>query len=118
MLTTDPHLWKMYDPDAWRENPVESKHRKLLRSQRLGDEGRDLKPGPVERDRLNVSLRVYLQRLTSSGIIQATPNGHIVRSGQGSSVEIPILLVQIPEVVDEVPEMCNLVRPGRVKASC
>lgn len=55
MLTTDPHLWKMYDPDAWRENPVESKHRKLLRSQRLGDEGRDLKPGPVERDRLNVS---------------------------------------------------------------
>ena len=55
MLTTDPHLWKMYDPDAWRENPVESKHRKLLRSQRLGDEGRDLKPVPVERDRLNVS---------------------------------------------------------------
>lgn len=53
MLTTDVHLWKLYDPDAWRDNPVELKHRKLLRSQRLGEEGRDLKPGPVERDRLN-----------------------------------------------------------------
>jgi phosphatidylinositol 3-kinase len=53
MLSTDPHLWRTYDPDAWRENPVEIKHRKLLRSQRLGDEGRDLKPGPADRDRLN-----------------------------------------------------------------
>ena len=55
MLSTDPHLWRTYDPDAWRENPIETKHRKLLRSQRLGDEGKDLKPGPVDRDRLNVS---------------------------------------------------------------
>lgn len=54
-LTTDEHLWRLYDPDSWRENPVEIKHRKLLRSQRLGDEGRDLKPGPADRDRLNVS---------------------------------------------------------------
>jgi phosphatidylinositol 3-kinase len=53
MLSTDSHLWRTYDPDAWRENPVEIKHRKLLRSQRLGDEGRDLKPGPADRDRLN-----------------------------------------------------------------
>ena len=56
MLSTDPHLWRVFDPDAWRENPVEIKHRKLLRSQRLGDEGRDLKPGPADRDRLNVGL--------------------------------------------------------------
>jgi len=55
MLSTDPHLWRAYDPDAWRDNPIETKHRKLLRSQRLGDEGKDLKPGPVDRDRLNVS---------------------------------------------------------------
>lgn len=54
-LSNDKHLWRLYDPDAWRENPVEIKHRKLLRSQRLGDEGRDLKPGPADRDRLNVS---------------------------------------------------------------
>ena len=54
-LSSDPHLWRIFDPDAWRENPVEVKHRKLLRSQRLGDQGRDLKPGPADRDRLNVS---------------------------------------------------------------
>jgi phosphatidylinositol 3-kinase len=50
----------MYDPDAWRENPVEVKHRKLLRSQRLGDQGKDLKPGPVDRDRLNVGQVVLV----------------------------------------------------------
>jgi phosphatidylinositol 3-kinase len=61
MLAADPHLWRIFDPDAWRDNPVETKHRKLLRSQRLGDEGRDLKPGPADRDRLNVS-RVCLPR--------------------------------------------------------
>lgn len=59
LLSNDPHLWKTYDPEAWKENPVEIKHRKLLRSQRLGDEGRDLKPGPADRDRLNVSARSH-----------------------------------------------------------
>ncbi|WVR05232.1 hypothetical protein IAU60_002244 [Kwoniella sp. DSM 27419] len=58
LLSTDPHLWRTYDPDAWRENPVEIKHRKLLRSQRLGDQGRDLKPGPADRDRLNEIFRL------------------------------------------------------------
>ncbi|WRT67140.1 uncharacterized protein IL334_004106 [Kwoniella shivajii] len=58
LLSSDPYLWRTYDPDAWRENPVEVKHRKLLRSQRLGDEGRDLKPGPAERDRLNEIFRL------------------------------------------------------------
>ncbi|KAE8541128.1 hypothetical protein D1P53_002482 [Cryptococcus gattii VGV] len=58
LLSNDPHLWKTYDPEAWKENPVEIKHRKLLRSQRLGDEGRDLKPGPADRDRLNEIFRL------------------------------------------------------------
>ncbi|WVQ98732.1 hypothetical protein IAU59_005863 [Kwoniella sp. CBS 9459] len=58
LLSTDPHLWRTYDPDAWRENPVEIKHRKLLRSQRLGDQGKDLKPGPADRDRLNEIFRL------------------------------------------------------------
>ncbi|RXK34820.1 phosphatidylinositol 3-kinase [Tremella mesenterica] len=56
-LSSGPYLWRRYDPDALRENPVEVKHRKLLRSQRLGDEGRDLKPGPADRDRLNEIFR-------------------------------------------------------------
>jgi phosphatidylinositol 3-kinase len=58
LLSTDSHLWKVYDPDAWRENPVEIKHRKLLRSQRLGDTGKDLKPSPADRDRLNEIFRL------------------------------------------------------------
>ncbi|WVF72152.1 hypothetical protein IAT40_006964 [Kwoniella sp. CBS 6097] len=58
LLSTDPHLWRTYDPDAWRVNPVEIKHRKLLRSQRLGDQGKDLKPGPADRDRLNEIFRL------------------------------------------------------------
>ena len=60
LFSTDPHLWRHFDPDAWRDNPVEIKHRKLLRSQRLVDEGRDLKPGPADRDRLNVSPLLLL----------------------------------------------------------
>jgi phosphatidylinositol 3-kinase len=59
-LGSDKNLWKLYDPDSWKDNPVEIKHRKLLRSHRLGDEGRDLKPGPADRDRLNVgSLALF-----------------------------------------------------------
>ncbi|WVQ71681.1 hypothetical protein IAR50_001222 [Cryptococcus sp. DSM 104548] len=57
-LASDRHLWRAYDPDAWRDNPVEIKHRKLLRSQRLGDAGKDLKPGPSDRDRLNDIFRL------------------------------------------------------------
>ncbi|KAL7423928.1 Phosphatidylinositol (PI) 3-kinase [Cryptotrichosporon argae] len=57
-LANDAHLWKVYDPDSWRENPVEIKHRKMLRSQRLGEQGRDLKPGPADRDRLNEIFRL------------------------------------------------------------
>jgi hypothetical protein len=89
MLSTDPHLWRTYDPDAWRENPIETKHRKLLRSQRLGDEGKDLKPGPVDRDRLNVSLNGRDELI--SGNIQTTPNSFPFRSRQGPTLEIPIL---------------------------
>lgn len=66
LLSNDPHLWKTYDPEAWRENPVEIKHRKLLRSQRLGDEGRDLKPGPADRDRLNVSATSHKLNLNKA----------------------------------------------------
>ncbi|TYJ55431.1 hypothetical protein B9479_003934 [Cryptococcus floricola] len=57
-LSSDRHLWRTYDPDAWRDNPVEIKHRKLLRSQRLGEAGKDLKPGPSDRDRLNDIFRL------------------------------------------------------------
>ena len=43
------------DPDLHRDNPVEAKHRRLVRSHRSGPLDRDLKPNPNIRDELNVS---------------------------------------------------------------
>lgn len=42
------------DPDFQRDNPVEAKHRRLVRSHRNGPLDRDLKPNPNIRDELNV----------------------------------------------------------------
>ncbi|KAL0090339.1 kinase-like domain-containing protein [Phycomyces blakesleeanus] len=41
------------DPDIVRDNPVEAKHRRLVRSHRNGPLDRDLKPNPKIRDDLN-----------------------------------------------------------------
>ena len=45
---------RVTDLDMFRENPVENKHRKLVRSQRNGPVDRDLKPNSKIRDDLNV----------------------------------------------------------------
>ncbi|ORY81577.1 kinase-like domain-containing protein [Protomyces lactucae-debilis] len=42
----------VHDPDAYNVNPVETKHRKLVRSHRNGALDRDLKPSPRIRDHL------------------------------------------------------------------
>ncbi|KAF2434393.1 phosphatidylinositol 3-kinase catalytic subunit [Tothia fuscella] len=53
-------LIRIYDPEVGhRENPVEIKHRRLLRSHRLGVVDRDLKP--------NAAMRDALQRILSYG---------------------------------------------------
>jgi phosphatidylinositol 3-kinase len=44
----------VWDPEATKDNPVESKHRRLVRSHRNGPLDRDLKPNPKIRDELNV----------------------------------------------------------------
>lgn len=44
------------DLDIIRDNPVEAKHRRLVRSHRNGPLDRDLKPNPKIRDELNVSI--------------------------------------------------------------
>lgn len=47
-------LVRVYDPEVGaRDNPVESKHRRLVRSHRTGVLDRDLKPNPKVRDELN-----------------------------------------------------------------
>jgi len=73
-LSSDPHLWRIYDPESIRimadvngeGNPVEAKYRRLARSHRTGRGDRELKPGPDMRDLLNVSLNLLC--LVASGL--------------------------------------------------
>ena len=46
----------VYDPENPRDNPAESKHRRLVRSHRNGPLDRDLKPNAKIRDELNEIL--------------------------------------------------------------
>ncbi|KAI5777686.1 kinase-like domain-containing protein [Geopyxis carbonaria] len=49
-------ILKVYDPEVARDNPAESKHRRLVRSHRNGPLDRDLKPNAKIRDELNEIL--------------------------------------------------------------
>lgn len=51
------HYSIVLDSDLLRDNPVEAKHRRLVRSHRNGPLDRDLKPNPKIRDELNVRKR-------------------------------------------------------------
>ena len=53
----DDRIIKIYDPEVFlKENPVEAKHRRLVRSHRTGVMDRDLKPNPKIRDELNLIM--------------------------------------------------------------
>lgn len=56
-MNADPHLWVVVDPEIARTNPVEDKHRRLVRSHRSGPLDRELKPNAKLRDELNVRIR-------------------------------------------------------------
>ena len=51
---SDPSIWQVIDPEGVRENPVEDKHRRLIRSHRNGALDRELKPNAKDRDELSV----------------------------------------------------------------
>ncbi|EIM86502.1 atypical/PIKK/PI3K protein kinase [Stereum hirsutum FP-91666 SS1] len=55
-FASDPYLWAILDPDAPRDNPVEDKHRRLVRSHRSSPYDRELKPNTKIRDELGVIL--------------------------------------------------------------
>lgn len=55
----DSNLWSIIDPDIARENPVEDKHRRLVRSHRSSPYDRELKPNAKIRDELGVSCLLY-----------------------------------------------------------
>jgi phosphatidylinositol 3-kinase len=48
----------VWDPEASKDNPVEAKHRRLVRSHRNGPLDRDLKPNAKMRDEINVRFQV------------------------------------------------------------
>ncbi|KAJ3752802.1 hypothetical protein EV360DRAFT_88396, partial [Lentinula raphanica] len=50
------HLWTIVDPEITRENPVEDKHRRLVRSHRSGPYDRELKPNSKDRDNIGEIL--------------------------------------------------------------
>ncbi|KAK0535321.1 Phosphatidylinositol (PI) 3-kinase [Tilletia horrida] len=52
----DASLFTIADPEIARENPVEAKHRRLVRSHRSGPLDRELKPNAAVRDELNAIL--------------------------------------------------------------
>jgi phosphatidylinositol 3-kinase len=51
---TDNYMWAIADPDIPRDNPVEDKHRRLVRSHRSSPYDRELKPNTKLRDDLGV----------------------------------------------------------------
>ena len=57
---SDSNLWGIVDPDIVHENPVEDKHRRLVRSHRSSPYDRDLKPNAKNRDELAVRLHAFL----------------------------------------------------------
>ena len=61
LSTVDPNritasLFTIFDPEIARSNPVEAKHRRLVRSHRSGPLDRELKPSAEVRDELNEIL--------------------------------------------------------------
>ncbi|KAL1949822.1 hypothetical protein VTO73DRAFT_8703 [Trametes versicolor] len=65
-FTSDVHLWQIVDPEIARENPVEDKHRRLVRSHRSSPYDRELKPNAKIRDELsNILNYAPSQPLTS-----------------------------------------------------
>lgn len=50
----DSGLFSIVDPEIARDNPVEEKHLRLVRSHRSGPLDREMKPNAATRDELNV----------------------------------------------------------------
>ena len=73
-LLSDPSLWQIVDPEVARDNPVEDKHRRLIRSHRSGALDRELKPNAKDRDDLAVRIfsEFMLSRVTFHDFLPQT----------------------------------------------
>lgn len=65
-FVNDPNLWSVVDPDISNENPVEDKHRRLVRSHRSSPYDRELKPNAKIRDELTHILNYSPSQALSS----------------------------------------------------
>lgn len=72
-FATDPHFWAVLDPEMARENPVEDKHRRLVRSHRSSPYDRELKPNAKIRDELGVSLQAFIFYTHLADIVSGNP---------------------------------------------
>jgi len=95
-MATDAHLWSVVDPEIARDNPVEDKHRRLVRSHRSSPYDRELKPNAKIRDELGVGINSYLPSHQYTDLISVGNSQLRTQSGaklrrEGSYLEIPIL---------------------------
>lgn len=118
----DTNLWSVVDPDIAHENPVEDKHRRLVRSHRSSPYDRELKPNAKIRDELGVSL-LYLSRhldnlTTESGHSQlfSEPTPDIGR--ERPDLEVQVLPCPRQEGSDQVPQIGGMARFVGSEASC
>ncbi|OBZ72708.1 Phosphatidylinositol 3-kinase catalytic subunit type 3 [Grifola frondosa] len=92
-FASDIHLWTVVDPDIARENPVEDKHRRLVRSHRSSPYDRELKPNAKIRDELGVrSLIISCSESSGNLELRSKPTSYI--GGERSHMEVPFLLTR------------------------
>lgn len=98
----DTSLWSVVDPDIAHENPVEDKHRRLVRSHRSSPYDRELKPNANIRDELGVRAFLILTSLViiNKSLIyymditvdlELLPESSVDVRRERSHLEIPVL---------------------------
>jgi hypothetical protein len=91
----DTQFWQVIDPEVARENPVEDKHRRLVRSHRTSPYDRELKPNAKDRDELSVRIHLLCSVLTDPTFLEAHPQLRTITAahlrGEGPHMEIPLL---------------------------
>ena len=109
-IQNDAHIWQIVDPEMARDNPVEDKHRRLVRSHRSGPLDRELKPNAHDRDALTVSLQVLaepiIQLCPFTEYLELSSYSSVERRRQGPYLALPVLPHAGEERTDEVPQIC------------
>lgn len=107
-------MWAVLDPEMARENPVEDKHRRLVRSHRSSPYDRELKPNAKIRDELGVSNAPYFHAPLTDVVTLGNPElptfttSHFRR--KGFDLEVPFLSRKRQAWIDQVPQVGDLER--------